>query len=243
MGILVLVRHGRTTANATGVLAGWAPGVDLDQTGREQVAALGSRWSAAPPVAIVSSPLPRCRQTAAALRSATGVDDVQIEEELGECHYGAWTGQPLADLAKDPLWRVVQDDPTQARFPDHPDYRAESLLEMQARAVAAINAWDERISSTHGAAAVWMAVSHGDVIKALLADALGSGLDNFQRIVVDPASVSVVQWRPGPLVLRVNDTSTAPVPAGDLSRFAPRADTPGDATGSDGLVGGGAGAP
>lgn len=250
MPTIVLLRHGRTTANASGILAGWAPAVHLDSTGVDQAARVAGRWQADRPAAIVSSPLPRCLETA----SAFGTDvEVHQEARLGECHYGAWTGRPLRDLAAEPLWRTVQDDPEHARFPDHPDYRAESLPQMRDRALAALTEWDQRIAAEHGPTAVWVAVSHGDVIKALVAEALGSGLRHFQRIVVDPASVSILRWGDRPAVARVNDTGTDPITQAELHRFDPvRKDGSEDAAAEhrsaagndgDGIVGGGAGAP
>ena len=134
--------------------------------------------------AMVSSPLERCQETAAAL--ADGRDAaVQTDDRLGECHYGDWTGQELKKLAKDPLWKVVQAHPSAAAFPG-----GEALRDTQARAVAAMREHNARL----GADATWIAVSHGDVIKAVLADALGMHLDMFQRIRVDPCSLSVVRY-------------------------------------------------
>jgi probable phosphomutase (TIGR03848 family) len=228
---VILLRHGRTTANAGGVLAGWTPGVLLDETGTDQVRAVGERLAKVPLAAIVSSPLERCRQTADAI--ATGRDlEVQSDDRLGEARYGDWTGRTLKDLVKEPLWRVVQQHPSAAVFPG-PD--GEGLAQTQARAVAAVREWN----ATLGPDAVWVACSHGDVIKAILADALGLHLDQFQRIVVDPASVSVVTYtETRPFVVRVNDTggdvgSLIPPPAKRRRRKA---------ASSDAVVGGGAGA-
>jgi probable phosphomutase (TIGR03848 family) len=228
---VILLRHGRTTANAGGVLAGWTPGVLLDETGSAQVRAVGERLAKVPLTAIVSSPLERCRQTADAI--ATGRDlEVQSDDRLGEARYGDWTGRTIKDLVKDPLWRVVQQHPSAAVFPG-PD--GEGLAQTQARAVAAVREWNAKL----GPNAVWLACSHGDVIKAILADALGLHLDQFQRIVVDPASVSVVTYtETRPFVVRVNDTggdvgSLIPPPAKRRRRKA---------ASSDAVVGGGAGA-
>jgi probable phosphomutase (TIGR03848 family) len=216
---VLLVRHGRTTANAGGVLAGWTPGVGLDETGRTQARDLGRRLGALPLAAVVSSPLQRCLETTAELLAVPGPDgtgrpEVLVEQRLGECRYGDWTGRPLKELAKDPLWRVVQAHPSAVTFPGA---EGESMPDMQHRAVAAVREHDAAVAAAHGDDAVWVAVSHGDVIKALLADALGMHLDAFQRIVVDPCSVSVVRYTPlRPFALRVNDTG------GDLAGLAPR---------------------
>lgn len=216
MPTALLVRHGRTAANASGVLAGWTPGVHLDEEGQRQVGALAQRVAAVRLAAVVSSPLERCLETAAALVGLDGPNGAQppvrTDARLGECRYGEWTGRELRALVKDPLWKVVQQHPSAAVFPGSD---GESLRTMQQRAVDAVRDWDAQVASEHGDAALWLAVSHGDVIKAVLADALGAHLDSFQRIVVQPCSVSVVQYTSTrPFVLRTNDTG------GDLSTLA-----------------------
>ncbi|WP_109471380.1 MSMEG_4193 family putative phosphomutase [Ornithinimicrobium cavernae] len=254
MAIVILVRHGRTAANADGTLAGWTPGISLDDTGREQVRRVGDRLSATPLAAVVSSPLERCRQTAEAIVAgqrpieaseqnvSPGRVDlaVEVDERIGECHYGAWTGRKLSDLAKEPLWRDVQERPSTVTFPPHDDYRAESLPDMLDRVVDAITTWDQRIEAAHGPGAVWVAVSHGDVIKALVGSAFGSPLDAFQRVVIDPASVSIVRRASQhPFVLRVNDSGSDPVDLTGLSRALAES-RPGGPD-DDAAVGGGAG--
>jgi probable phosphomutase (TIGR03848 family) len=227
---VLLLRHGRTTANAGGVLAGWTPGVQLDDAGRGQAQAVGERLAKVPLAAVVSSPLERCRQTADAVVAGRKIA-VETDDRLGEARYGDWTGRTIKELAKEPLWKVVQQHPSAAVFPGP---EGEGLAQTQARAVAAVRAWN----ATLGPDAVWLACSHGDVIKAILADALGLHLDQFQRLVVDPASLSVVTYtETRPFVLRVNDTG------GDVSGLIPppkrRRRT---ARSSDAVVGGGAGA-
>jgi probable phosphomutase (TIGR03848 family) len=215
---VVLVRHGRSTSNSAGTLAGWLPGVFLDETGEAQAQSLGVRLAAADlrVAEVVSSPLDRCLQTADLLSEALGDVARSVHEGLGECRYGSWTGRPLAELAMDELWKVVQHRPSEARFPSSAAYEGESLLEMQARALSAVLEVDDRIRATHGDDAVWVAVSHGDVIKAVLAEAVGAALDDFQRLHVDPASLSAVRYtRERPFVLRLNDTG------GDLSGLRP----------------------
>jgi probable phosphomutase (TIGR03848 family) len=226
---VLLLRHGRTTANTAGVLAGWTPGVRLDEAGAAQVAAVGERLARVPLAAVVSSPLERCVQTAEAVASGRDVD-VQTDDRLGEARYGDWTGRTIKELSKEPLWKVVQQHPSAAVFPGD---EGEGLAQTQARAVAAVRAWN----ATLGPDAVWLACSHGDVIKAIVADALGLHLDQFQRIVVDPASISVVTYTDTrPFVVRVNDTG------GDVSGLLPppRRRRRGKAS-SDAVVGGGAG--
>jgi probable phosphomutase (TIGR03848 family) len=228
---VILLRHGRTTANTGGVLAGWTPGVQLDETGNAQVQAVGERLAKVPLAAIVSSPLERCRQTADAVAAGRELE-VQSDDRLGEARYGDWTGRTLKELVKEPLWKVVQQHPSAAVFPGP---EGEGLAQTQARAVAAVREWNAKL----GPDAVWLACSHGDVIKSILADALGLHLDQFQRIVVDPASVSVVTYtETRPFVVRVNDTG------GDVSALIPPPRRPRRRrkTSSDAVVGGGAGA-
>lgn len=234
MATLILARHGRTTANATGVLAGRSRGVRLDETGTAQARAAGERLAGLPLAAIVTSPLERCRDTAREIRSAQPQEvAVTPEKRLLECDYGSWTGRDLTSLAKDPLWATVQAHPSAVTFPD-----GEAMGQMMARSVAAVRDWDARVEAEHGPDAVWLAVTHGDVIKAVLADALGMHLDLFQRIGVDPASLSVVRYTPlRPFVLSVNSV------AGDLSGLKPprKRRSRRSARESDAPVGGGAG--
>lgn len=212
MATVILVRHGRTEANATGLLAGRTPGVRLDPTGAEQVARVGERLGPIQLAAVVSSPLERCRETAAAIaRSQQSRIRVSRERGLTECDYGEWQGRLLKELVKEPLWRTVQAQPSAAAFPG-----GESMTAMQARAVEAVRRRDAAVETDHGAGAVWVAVSHGDIIKSILADALGMHLDLFQRINVDPASVSIVRYTATrPYVLATNTH------AGDLSWLTP----------------------
>lgn len=214
MATVLLVRHGRTSANTAGILAGRSPGVELDDFGRTQAATLGERMAAVPLAALVSSPLRRCRQTAQALAAArTDAVPTAVDAGLIECGYGDWTGRSLKDLSKEKLWKTVQQQPSAVRFPG-----GEAMTEMAARAVGAVRSWDDRLRAEHGEDAVWVAVSHGDVIKAILADALGTHLDTFQRILVNPASVSVVRYtETRPYVVTMNSSGS------DLaSMFPPR---------------------
>lgn len=226
MATLILVRHGRTTANASGLLAGRAAGVSLDGIGRDQAALTGDRLAAVPLAGVVSSPLDRCRQTARLiLDRQSNAPYAPVEPDLNECDYGQWQGRKLSDLATEDLWPLVQSQPSAVVFPG-----GESMAAMQARSVAAIQRHDAAFEAEFGPAAVWAAVSHGDVIKSILADAFGMHLDLFQRINVNPASVSIVHYgadRPS-----VYATNTE---AGDLSWLA------NGIRSADAPVGGGAG--
>lgn len=203
MPTVLLVRHGRTEANASGVLAGWTPGITLDDAGQEQARDLASRMAGLPITRVVTSPLTRCVQTAEAVADSVGTS-VVADERLAEARYGDWTGQPLAGLARSALWRVVQNRPSAAVFPGAD---GEALADVAHRAVQAVREHDADVATESGDAGLWMAVSHGDVIKAVLADALGAHLDLFQRIVVDPCSVSIIRYTAQrPFVVRMNDT-------------------------------------
>lgn len=234
MATVILVRHGRTTANASGTLAGRLPGIRLDDTGAAQAARTGERLAAVPLAGVVSSPLERCRETAKAIVKAQPASPaLTTERGITECDYGEWSGQPIKQLAKEKLWSLVQTQPSAATFPG-----GESMMAMQARAVAAVRRLDASFEAEHGPGAVWVAVSHGDVIKSVLADALGLHLDLFQRLHVDPASVSIVRYTDTrPFVLATNTH------AGDLGWLAPPPGRKKRARRSagDAVVGGGAG--
>lgn len=236
MATVILVRHGRTPANAGGVLAGWTPGVSLDPTGVEQARAVGARLLPVPLAAVVTSPLERTRETAAhLLEGRDPAPPLHVDERVGECRYGDWTGREIKTLVKEPLWKVVQAHPSAAVFPGS---EGEGLADMSARAVGAVREWNARLHDAHGPDVVYAVVSHGDVIKAILADALGMHLDAFQRIVVDPCSVSVVRYTDvRPFVLRQNDTG------GDVAGLIPPKPTKKGRSrvSSDAVVGGGAG--
>lgn len=229
--LVLLVRHG-TTPTTGKVLPGRARGLHLADSGRAQADSVASRiaaWAsagrsddhagakrsgakrpatrrgaaktpeAAPRVsAVYASPLERARETAAPIAKALGLP-VTVERGLLECDFGTWTGAELRDLAKDPAWVTVQRHPSGFRFPG-----GESFPGMQARIVDALGA----ICARHRGEAV-VAVSHADPIKAAVADAMGTALDLFQRIVISPCSLTAISYSPtGPTVLAVNSTAS-----------------------------------
>jgi probable phosphomutase (TIGR03848 family) len=241
---VMLLRHGRSTSNTAGVLAGRSEGVDLDDKGREQAAGLIDRIGELPIRAIVCSPMLRCRRTVEPLAGALFLEPL-IEERLAEVDYGEWTGRKIGELAKEPLWRVVQAHPSAAVFPG-----GEGLAQVQARAVAAVREHDQRLAEVHGGDVLWVACTHGDVIKSVIADALGTHLDSFQRITADPSSVSVISYTPlRPFVLHVNHTGarlSAGLRAAPPAKADSKDDTPaetaaepdGASQSSDAVVGG-----
>jgi probable phosphomutase (TIGR03848 family) len=230
--LVLIVRHGLTAATGT-ALTGRTPGIWLNDRGRAQAAAVAERLAGVRLDAIVSSPLERCAQTAEAIagRQPPG-SAVRTDERLIEVGYGDWTGRSLRKLSREPLWRVVQAHPSAVTFPG---LGGEALPDVQRRAVAAIRDWNTRL----GPDAVYLICSHADVIKAILADSLGLHLDSYQRIVIDPCSLSVIRYTPlRPFVERMNDTggSVATLTRSDKNPAGAPALKPGDAP-----VGGGAG--
>jgi probable phosphomutase (TIGR03848 family) len=225
---VILLRHGRSVSNTAHTLAGRSEGVELDEKGFAQAAALAERLDGLPIKALIRSPLLRCRLTLEPLAAALGLEPL-IDERLSEVDYGQWTGRQLGELVKEPLWTVVQQQPSAAVFPD-----GEGLAQVQARAVAAVREHDRRLAEEHGGDALWVACTHGDVIKSVVADALGTHLDSFQRITADPASMSVIHYTSvRPFVVHVNHT-------GAELASALRAKPAGEAevSGGDAVVGG-----
>jgi probable phosphomutase (TIGR03848 family) len=196
MAYILLVRHGQNDWVKQNRLAGWTPGVHLNEEGQKQVKELAERLAQLPIKAIYSSPLERCMETAAALAPLHNLEINQLEA-VGEVRYGQWEGQKIKKLAKEKAWFAVQHNPSRFRFPD-----GESFLEVQQRAVAAI----ESLNKKHPKEII-VIVSHADVIKLVLAYYMGTHLDLFQRIGLSPASISALALgeNGGVQVVRVND--------------------------------------
>jgi probable phosphoglycerate mutase len=194
---VLLVRHGRTPTTGK-VLPGRAPGLHLADEGRAQADAVAERIGSLPKVtAVYSSPLERTRETAAAIARRLGLRTT-TDKGLLECEFGEWTGAELKALAKLPEWAGVQRHPSGFRFPG-----GESFREMQARITGTL----ARLRSRHPGETI-VAVSHADPIKAAVADAAGTPLDLFQRIVISPCSVTAIAYAAlGPTLLAVNSTA------------------------------------
>ena len=193
MRLLLLLRHA-VTEHTGARLSGWMPGLHLSEEGRRQAEGLAGRLEPVPVDAVYASPLERCQETAAVVADARGLK-IQTMEDVGEVRYGDWTGRTIKELGKEPLWKVVQATPSAARIP-----AGESLFEMQARAVQAV----ERLREAHPRQTVAVC-SHADVIKALVCHYLGMHLDLFQRVVVSPESVTAIAFGPTPSLVRLND--------------------------------------
>jgi len=201
---VLLVRHGQTPTTGK-LLPGRAGGLHLSDAGRSQAQAVAERLAVLPKVdAVYASPLERTRETAAPIAKARGLR-TRTERGLIDADVGAWTGWELKRAAKRPEWKTVQQHPSGFRFPG-----GESFPEMQARVLSAL----ARLRAAHPGGTV-VAVSHADPIKAAAADALGTPLDLFQRIVISPCSVTAILYGDSwPLALTVNST-------GDLSSLKP----------------------
>jgi probable phosphomutase (TIGR03848 family) len=231
--LVLVVRHG-LTASTGSALTGRTPGISLDDRGRAQAKAVATRLAGVRLDAIVSSPLERCFQTAEAIAAdqrSPGLA-VRTDDRLIEVGYGDWTGKSLRKLSHEPLWRVVQAHPSAVTFPGAD---GEALADVQRRVIAAVRDWNEKV----GPQGVYLICSHGDVIKALLADSLGLHLDLYQRIIIDPCSLSVIRFTPlRPFVERQNDTggSVTALVRSEKTPAGPAGLRPGDAP-----VGGGAG--
>lgn len=209
MTTLLLVRHGRSTSNSAGTLAGRTPGVHLDETGRSQAMSVGERLRGVQPTAVVCSPIERCQETLELVLDSAGLAErppVHVDERFTECDYGRWSNRKLVELADEELWKTIQARPSQVRFPD-----GESMAEMAERVRQGVADWCTRLAAEapEGTEPVLLVVSHGDPIKTMLSQALNQDFDDFQRIMVDPASISIVhQPREGAAVV-VATNSTA----------------------------------
>ena len=190
MTLVILLRHAHSTANSLGILAGRREGVHLSAFGKIQARKLSTRLGEIPLKALRSSPLERCEETInpwLKQRQKSTADSrtlLTFDDDLAEVDYGLWSGRKLRTLSRDPLWKTIQEHPSQVIFPE-----GEGLLAMQERAVKSVH----RALSQRGKGHVLL-VSHGDVIKAIVASALNMQFDEFQRIVIDPASISILDF-------------------------------------------------
>jgi probable phosphomutase (TIGR03848 family) len=195
---ILLIRHAANDFVKTGKLAGWTPEVHLNDEGRAQAEALGKRLADTPIQYLYASPLERTVETAEAIRQHHPQLEIRQTRELGEVDYGDWQGMSIAALQTRKMWHVVQEYPSRAYFPN-----GETMRGVQMRAVNAI----EELAAAHPGELIAV-VSHADLIKMILAHFLGMHLDNFQRIVVSPASISSLMLGYGrPYVATMNDVA------------------------------------
>lgn len=198
MTTILLIRHAVNDFVKTGKLAGWTPGVHLNEAGQAQAAALGRRLAAAPIQHLYASPIDRTMETAKAIAQHHPQLRVAANADIGEVRYGDWEGKNIKDLRQRKMWALVQEYPSRARFPN-----GETMRGVQVRTVNAI----ERLAQKHPSQMIAL-VFHADLIKMTLAHYLGMHLDVFQRIVISPASISILQLgHSRPLVITMNDTA------------------------------------
>jgi probable phosphoglycerate mutase len=194
----LLIRHAVNDYVKTGRLAGWTPGVHLNEEGQAQAAALGERLAKVPLAAIYASPLERTMETAEAVARHHADLTIQPLEAVGEVRFGEWQGEKLSKLQREKLWNVVQTYPSRAQFPG-----GETIRQAQSRAVDALEALMVRHPNQRVAI-----VSHSDMIKLMVAHYLGMHLDFFQRLDITPASITILLLGPErPYIVRVNDTN------------------------------------
>jgi probable phosphomutase (TIGR03848 family) len=198
MTTILLIRHAVNDYVKTGKLAGWTPEVHLNEEGQAQAQALGDRLSDAPLKAIYASPLERTMETAQAVQAHHPHLTIEQNMGIGEVKYGDWQGKKIAHLRRRKMWDVIQEYPSRAYFPN-----GEAMREVQVRAVNEI----ERLVTVHPSQMIAI-FSHADLIKMVLAHYLGMHLDNFQRIVVSPASISTLMLSHSrPFLGTINDTA------------------------------------
>lgn len=198
MTTILLIRHAENDYVKTGRLAGWTPEVHLNDAGKAQAQALGERLADTPIRQLYTSPLERTVETAQAIQQHHAHLTIQHNSEMGEVRYGDWEGKHIAALRTRKMWDVIQEYPSRAVFPN-----GETLRGAQTRAVNEV----ERLVRCHPREIVAV-VSHADLIKMVLAHYLGMHLDNFQRIVISPASISIIQLgHSRPFIAVMNDTA------------------------------------
>jgi probable phosphomutase (TIGR03848 family) len=197
MARIVLLRHAHSIANEKNLLAGRINGITLSRSGKSQALELVDRLGSMQFDEIAISPLQRCRETIDPWLSANNAKSrLVIDESISEVDYGSWSGKTLASLRRKAQWKVVQDFPSQMIFPE-----GESLLEMQGRALSGFY----RLNAVKGKGPRLL-VSHGDVIKSIVAHCLGMHLDQFQRLVIEPASLTIIDTDSGvSRLVRFND--------------------------------------
>jgi probable phosphoglycerate mutase len=197
MARIVLLRHAHSVANEKNLLAGRTAGISLSKTGKEQAKDLIARLGDIEFDEVAISPLQRCRQTIDPWLTAVGTKSrIVTDDSISEVDYGNWSGKTLASLRRKAQWKVVQDFPSQMTFPE-----GESLLEMQGRALSGFY----RLNAVKGKGPRLL-VSHGDVIKSIVAHCLGMHLDQFQRLVIEPASLTIIDTDSGTSrLVRFND--------------------------------------
>jgi probable phosphomutase (TIGR03848 family) len=184
---LVFLRHAHSSANDAGILSGQLPGVSLSSKGKKQATQLVERIGSSNFDSVRISPLQRCEETITPWlnsKYSKGIKNYQIDDALIEMDYGSWSGRKLSSLSREKLWKEIQNRPSTVQFP-----QGERMRAMQKRALSSVFASiEEKKNGTH------LFVSHGDVLKAIVASLLKMKLDDFQSLVIDPASLTVIDF-------------------------------------------------
>ena len=187
MARLVFLRHAHSSANDAGILSGQLPGVSLSTKGKKQATQLVERIGSSNFDSVRISPLQRCEETITPWlnsKYSKGIKNYQIDDALIEMDYGSWSGRKLSSLSREKLWKEIQNRPSTVQFP-----QGERMRTMQKRALSSVFASiEEKKNGTH------LFVSHGDVLKAIVASLLKMKLDDFQSLVIDPASLTVIDF-------------------------------------------------
>ena len=202
MAKIVLLRHAHSAANNSGILAGQITGISLSKDGIRQADNLVERIGRSTFDSIRVSPMQRCEETInpwISSRYSRGLENYLLDDGLIEMNYGSWSGRKLSSLRREPLWKLIQATPSKVKFPE-----GERFTAMQKRALASVQeVVDSKKNGTH------LLVSHGDVIKAIIAGLINLKLDNFQSLVIDPASISILDVDShGARLIMFNDSKT-----------------------------------
>ncbi len=212
MTTVYLVRHGRTPANEKGILAGRTKGVFLDDLGVLQAETLAKSLENIEFKKIIVSPMERCQQTAKILNQfSKNPLKPNIDSGISECDYGDWSNKKLSTLRRKPLWKNVQERPSGVQFPN-----GEKMSDMLDRVKSTIFEKASKLKDQDN----MLVVSHGDPIRSFIADSLGIHLDNFQRITIDPCSLSIVRVTQGNIqVVSVNNRVQVPTQTKKKKKF------------------------
>lgn len=185
MPTIYLVRHGRTPANDKGILAGRTKGIFLDEIGIAQAKLVAAKLSHIEFKRVLVSPMERCQQTAKIILSERKkIQNVFTTKGINECDYGDWSNKKLSTLRRNPLWKTVQENPSLVEFP-----KGERMVDMLSRVKLSILTNSKALKNDDNL----LVVSHGDPIRTFVADCLGIHLDNFQKITIDPCSISIIR--------------------------------------------------
>ena len=212
MATIYLVRHGRTPANEKGILAGRTKGIFLDDLGILQAQEVAKKLQDIEFKKIIVSPMERCQQTAKIILAGLekSIKPV-IESGINECNYGDWSNKKLSVLRKKPLWKTVQEKPSLVQFPN-----GERIEEMLLRTKSTILETASKLKPIENL----LVVSHGDPIRTFVADCLGIHLDNFQRITIDPCSISIIKVENNSVqVVSINNRVNVKQPQKKRKRF------------------------